>query len=123
MAYKLVEYGGKPVLKRSPGKGSWPGAKQVFRQKDSQGQLIKDIVGLREEHIDGAEVLLRKVMESGKITVTLPTLAQSQSILAKELGHLPDETKTIRNPVHYGVEFTPRLIFLREEIERKLVES
>jgi nicotinate phosphoribosyltransferase len=123
MAYKLVEYGGKPVLKRSPGKGSWPGAKQVFRQKDSQGQLIKDIVGLREEHIDGAEVLLRKVMESGKITVTLPTLAQSQSILAKELGHLPDETKTIRNPVPYGVEFTPRLIFLREEIERKLVES
>ena len=123
MAYKLVEYGGKPVLKRSPGKSSWPAAKQVFRQKDSQGQFIKDIVGLREEHIDGAEALLRKVMGSGKTTVTLPTLAQSRSILAKELERLPDETKTMRNPVHYGVEFTPRLIFLREEIERKLVKS
>src|SRR5919112_847844 len=46
MAYKLVEYGDRPVLKRSPGKSSWPGAKQLFRQRNNQGQLEKDIVGL-----------------------------------------------------------------------------
>src|SRR5918994_4443797 len=67
MAYKLVQYGDKPVLKRSPGKGSWPAAKQLFRQRNTQGQHVKDIVGLREEHVDGTEALLTKVMESGKI--------------------------------------------------------
>ena len=71
MAYKLVEYGDKPVLKRSPGKSSWPGAKQLFRQRNSQGQLERDLIGLRDEHVVGTEALLRKVMESGKLAVTL----------------------------------------------------
>lgn len=123
MAYKLVEYAGKPVLKRSPGKGSWPGAKQLFRYKKSQGQFVKDIVGLREEHIDGAEALLTKVMESGKIVVTLPSLAQSRSRLTRELGELDGATKAIRDPVQYPVEFTPKLLRLREEIERKPIKG
>lgn len=121
MAYKLVEYGDKPVLKRSPGKSSWPGAKQLFRQRNSQGQLERDIIGLRDEHVVGTEALLRKVMESGKIAVTLPTLAQSRALLAKELGELPDSTKAIRNPVLYSVEFSPKLVRLRDETERKLL--
>src|SRR5690606_5210661 len=33
-AYKLHEYAGKPCRKRSPGKESWPGPRQVFRQLD-----------------------------------------------------------------------------------------
>jgi nicotinate phosphoribosyltransferase len=122
MAYKLVEYGEKPVLKRSPGKISWPGAKQLFRQRNNQGQLEKDIVGLRTERITGTETLLRKVMDKGKIVVTLPTLAQSRAGLAKEFGNLPDLTKAIRNPVLYPVEFTPALVHLREETERKLIQ-
>jgi nicotinate phosphoribosyltransferase len=121
MAYKLVEYGGKPVLKRSPGKVSWPGAKQLFRQRNNQGQLEKDIVGLRDERIAGTETLLRKVMEGGKIVVTLPTLAQSRAVLAKVLENLPDLTKAIRNPVLYPVEFSSELVRLREETERKLL--
>jgi nicotinate phosphoribosyltransferase len=118
MAYKLVEYGGNPVLKRSPGKGSWPAAKQLFRQSKSQEQAVKDIVGLREERIDGAEALLTKVMESGKIVGTLPTLAQSRSRLTRELEKLDGATKAIRDPVPYPVEFTPKLLRLREEIEQ-----
>ena len=122
MAYKLVEYGEKPVLKRSPGKISWPGAKQVFRQRNNQGQLEKDIIGLRDERITGTEALLRKVMKSGKIVTALPTLAESRAGLAKELGHLPDLIKAIRNPVLYRVELSPALVQLREETERKLIK-
>lgn len=123
MAYKLVEYGDKPVLKRSPGKISWPGTKQLFRQRNRQGQLEKDIIGLRSERIAGAEPLLRKVMEEGKIVVTLPTLSESRAGLATELEHLPDLTKAIRNPLLYPVEFTPALARLLEETERKLIKS
>lgn len=123
MAYKLVEYGDKPVLKRSPGKISWPGTKQLFRQRNHKGQLEKDIIGLRSERIAGAEPLLRKVMEEGKIVVTLPTLSESRAGLATELEHLPDLTKAIRNPLLYPVEFTPALARLLEETERKLIKS
>jgi nicotinate phosphoribosyltransferase len=123
MAYKLVQYGGKPVLKLSPGKGSWPAPKQLFRQRNSQGQAVKDIVGLREEHIAGTEALLTKVMESGKIVITLPTLAQSRSRLARELEELDGATKAIRDPVQYPVEFTPKLLRLRQEIEQNSIDS
>jgi nicotinate phosphoribosyltransferase len=122
MAYKLVEYDNRPVLKRSPGKISWPGAKQVFRQRNNQGQLERDIIGLRDERIPGTERLLRKVMENGKIVITLPALTQSRAGLAKELGHLPDSTKAIRKPVLYTVEFSPALVQLREETERTLIK-
>ena len=80
---------------------------------------MKDIVGLREEHIAGTEALLTKVMESGKIVITLPTLAQSRSRLARELEELDGATKAIRDPVQYPVEFTPKLLRLREEIESR----
>jgi nicotinate phosphoribosyltransferase len=123
MAYKLVEYGDKPVLKKSPGKISWPGTKQVFRQRNDQGQLEKDIIGLRHERITGTEALLRNVMKDGKVVVTLPTLAESRAGLAKELGHLPDWIKAIRNPVLYPVEFSPALLRLREETERNLIDT
>ena len=123
MAYKLVEYAGKPVLKRSPGKVSWPGAKQIFRQRNSRGQLDKDMVGLRGQNITGTEALLTNVMKSGKIVAPLPTLAQSRSRLSGEVSHLPDATKEIRNPACYTVEFTPELIALRQEIEQKLVQA
>lgn len=35
--YKLQEYDGKPRRKRSEGKATLPGAKQVFRQRDADG--------------------------------------------------------------------------------------
>src|SRR5205814_9412642 len=37
IAYKLIEYGARPVLKLSTGKASWPGKKQVFRMRDERG--------------------------------------------------------------------------------------
>ena len=38
-AYKLVEYAGLPRRKRSEGKATWPGRKQVFREYDAQGRI------------------------------------------------------------------------------------
>ena len=61
-------------------------------------------------------------MKSGKIVAALPSLAESRAGLAKELGHLSDLIKAIRNPVLYPVEFSPALVRLREETERKLIK-
>ena len=120
MAYKLVEYAGRPVLKLSPGKISWPGEKQVFRQYDSHGQLQRDVIGLRDEHFLGMEPLLRKVMEHGKVLSPQPTLDDSRTTLLQEFACLPDSVKAIRNPSPYPVEFTPGLRDLLEQTGREI---
>jgi nicotinate phosphoribosyltransferase len=62
IAYKLVCYYQRPVMKLSPGKAYQPGAKQVFRFKDAGGQLSRDVVGLQIEKMSDGEPLLTQVM-------------------------------------------------------------
>lgn len=123
IAYKLVEYDGRPVLKLSTGKVSWPGKKQVFRLRDNKGQLQKDIVALRDENVAEAEPLLKKVMAKGQSLKPCPSLDQSRAIFSDEFKRLPDSIKVIRDPANYPVDFTPRLRALREEIEQKVSHS
>jgi len=123
IAYKLVEYDHRPVLKLSPGKVSLPGRKQVFRLRDDKDQLQRDIIGLRDENISGAEPLLKKVMEGGKIAAPCPSLDDSRSTFQEEFSCLPEPFKAIQNPPHYAVELTPRLQALSEEIARKVAQN
>jgi nicotinate phosphoribosyltransferase len=120
IAYKLVEYDGRPVLKLSPGKVSLPGKKQVFRLRDNKDRLQRDIMGLRDEKISGAEPLLKKAMERGKITGLCPSLDNSRRTFQEELSRLPEPFKAIQHPTRYAVELTPRLRALSEEITRKV---
>lgn len=109
IAYKLVEYDKRPVLKLSTGKVSLPGKKQAFRVCDKQGQLQKDIIALRGENFAGAEPLLKQVMTEGKITVPLPSLEAIRSVFLSEFAKLAEPIKAIRNPSHYLVEHSARL--------------
>jgi nicotinate phosphoribosyltransferase len=118
IAYKLVEFQSRPVLKLSPGKASWPGRKQVFRQKGADGQAEKDVIGLRDENFSG-ETLLKQVMRDGRRMSAHPTLRQMRELLAADLAVLPENLKAIREPRHFPVEFTPKLKALREEIVKK----
>ena len=49
-AYKLQEYADRPRRKRSEGKASWPGRKQVFRRLDRFDRLASDILTLSHEN-------------------------------------------------------------------------
>ncbi len=120
MAYKLVDYNGRPVLKLSTGKISLPGPKQIFRSTQPQGQLKGDLLGLRDENHRGAEPLLKKVMENARRVAPLPSLKEIRAIFLEEFGHLDDRLKSIRNPALYPVELSPRLKRLQEEIQEKI---
>jgi nicotinate phosphoribosyltransferase len=85
MAYKLQEYAGKPRRKRSPGKSTWPGAKQVFRER---GETIHDRVALVGEEVRG-EPLLVQVMRDGRLSAPLPSLTGIREHCARELQGLP----------------------------------
>src|SRR5262249_52862637 len=45
-AYKLQEYAGRARRKRSIGKATWPGRKQVFRRTGPDGRMCEDVVTL-----------------------------------------------------------------------------
>ena len=63
MAYKLVEYAGRPRMKLSTKKVLYPGRKQVFRVVED-GRMVRDVIGLHDEILEG-EPLLRPVMRGG----------------------------------------------------------
>ncbi len=48
-AYKLQEYAGRARRKRSEGKATWPGRKQVYRRYDPDGVIAADTVALIDE--------------------------------------------------------------------------
>ena len=49
LAYKLVEYDGRPCSKHSPGKSDLPGRKQVWRRHDAHGLIAADQIALADE--------------------------------------------------------------------------
>ncbi len=123
MAYKLVEYNGRPVLKLSTGKATLPGRKQLFRFADNQGRLHKDVIALRDESLPGAEPLLRKVMENGKATEPYPSLKELRERFLDELNRLDGKTRAIRDPAPHLVELSPRLDQLRKKIEQQVTQT
>ncbi len=80
-AYKLVEYDGRPVAKRSHGKPSLPGRKQVWRTPHTDY--------LRPAHdppLEGATPVLEPVMLHGERVGTAPSLSEIRQRAARERG-------------------------------------
>lgn len=123
IAYKLVEYNGRSVLKLSTGKVSCPGKKQVFRFADSKGYLKKDIIALRGEELSGGEPLLKKVMQGGKIRAPHPNLKEIREDFLHEFIRLEESIKAIRNPAVYPVKLSPQLSTLREDMEKEVARA
>jgi nicotinate phosphoribosyltransferase len=119
IAYKLVEFEGRPVLKLSTGKASWPGSKQVYRFQNTEGTLEKDIIALRDEKIGDAEPLLEKVMTDGKRVTEPPLLASLRARFAEEFRRLPETVKAIRSPSTYAVQISSGAQTLRASAERQ----
>jgi nicotinate phosphoribosyltransferase len=120
IAYKLVEHNGRPVLKLSTGKASCPGRKQLFRFVNERGYFDSDLIALREEDIPGAEPLLQKVMEKGRILGRYPSLKQIRETFRADFSRLDESFKAIRNPALYPVETSLPLRQLQEQVARRV---
>ncbi len=123
MAYKLVDYERRPVLKLSTGKASWPAEKQVFRFCDDQNRLRKDLIALRDEQNPDADALLQKVMDGGKMTTPSPTIDEIRNNFLTEFKRLPDSIKAIKRPANYPVEFSSQLTELRRAVEKETAQA
>ncbi|MDR3569207.1 MAG: nicotinate phosphoribosyltransferase [Syntrophobacteraceae bacterium] len=126
IAYKLVEYDGRPVLKLSRAKKTLVNQKQVFREV-SGGKMSGDTIGRRAESLPG-EPLLECVMRGGKRQVSPQTLETIRERFLSEFSSLGDEHKAIKSPKDYPVRLSPMLEAaqsrtVREVRKRELGES
>ena len=88
--YKLEEYAGQARRKRSTGKATWPGRKQIWRQRDAAGAIVRDVVGLAAEAAapPPGMPLLVEVMRGGEL-LEAGTLIDARHRCAEELARLP----------------------------------
>ncbi len=119
MAYKLVSYAGRPVLKLSAGKASLPGPKQVFRVSEG-GRLNHDVIAREGETVPGGEPMLGLVMKDGRVSVTLPGLPEIRDRCADEMARLGDDHQAIRDPQPYPVLLSRGLRSLKGRLERSV---
>jgi nicotinate phosphoribosyltransferase len=117
-AYKLQEYAGRPRRKRSPGKTNWPGAKQVFRLRDTRGEIERDMLALAAETHAG-EPLLQPVLRHGELVAPLPPLAACRDHAASELRSLPQRLRSLLLQEPYRVEVAPSLRALAARVDEE----
>jgi nicotinate phosphoribosyltransferase len=111
--YKLVEVEGpdgmRPVLKRSVGKSTRPGAKQVWRVLD-RGAAVKDVVALVTEPPPHAgDALLQPVMRMGTRLAGSPAPAQLRAGCAEKIAMMPRSIRELEPNDDYPVELSPAL--------------
>jgi nicotinate phosphoribosyltransferase len=107
-AYKLQEYAGLPRRKRSTGKATWPGRKQVWRRYDRDGRMMADTLSTEGDLHEG-EPLIHPVMAGGRRIGPQPSLHDIRAHARHELERLPAELREISPLEPYPVEVSASL--------------
>ncbi|MGB2868843.1 MAG: nicotinate phosphoribosyltransferase [Bacteroidota bacterium] len=138
--YKLCMADGKPRLKFSENytKTTLPGLKSVVRYSERDGLFYADGIMLENEtpihHIFHPffpeqrsvvrnydfEPLQRNVMKNGRISIKLPTVAESARYAQERLDHVPPEHKRFENPHVFKVGISTNLMNLRSQLYEEL---
>jgi len=115
--YKLQEYAGKPRRKRSSGKATWPGRKQVFRHYDGAGRFEHDVVTVEGDERQG-EPLVVPVMRKGRRLHAPETLQAIRERAAGQLAKLPGRLRALEScAIPYPVEIAPALRKLAGQVD------
>jgi nicotinate phosphoribosyltransferase len=110
MAYKLVEYAGRPRVKLASHKVIYPGRKQVFRTVRG-GLMVGDTIGRHNEALPG-EPLLRPVMRGGeRLPAGRVSLDDARRHALRERDRLPDAVRRLEPVIApYPVETSDALV-------------
>jgi len=120
-AYKLQEYAGLPRRKRSTGKATWPGRKQVWRRYGPDGRMIGDVLSLESDDQSG-EPLIQLVMRGGRRVSPSPTLAEIRVRAARNLARLPEPLRRLDPRGSYPVQIADALVRLASETDVRLAQ-
>lgn len=116
-AYKLQSYAGEPRRKRSEGKATWAGAKQVHREHRG-GRMVGDRLTPVDEAAPG-HPLLHPVLRGGEPVTERPGLAAIREHASAEVGSLPEALHSLEPAVEpYPVVVSERLREVTREADR-----
>lgn len=124
IAYKLVEYERRPVLKLSSGKKTLIGKKQVYRRYDPEGKMDHDRICLLDSADSDGEPLLDLVMKDGIAIRATESLASIRARFREEWEKLPLKYRAIQPKGYYPVQVSEVLRRLdARTAEEKRVEE
>lgn len=115
-AYKLEEYAGRARRKRSEGKATWPGRKQVFRRYGPDGRMLEDFLTLEGRSEEG-EPLIHPVMHGGRRLAPPDPLTKMRGYAAEQLAHLPEPFQALRDAPAYPVKIAEALTALANKVD------
>lgn len=102
-AYKLQEYAGVPRRKRSTGKATWPGRKQVWRRYDAEGRMASDVLSTEGDLQEG-EKLIVPVLQQGRPVMHQSSLQDIRAHTRAQLHRLPREFERLQVGPSYPVQ-------------------
>ncbi|WP_349573487.1 nicotinate phosphoribosyltransferase [Azotobacter salinestris] len=116
--YKLQEYAGQPRRKRSEGKATWPGRKQVWRRYDEAGCCCGDSLMLEGEAGEG-QALIQPVIQGGRRLAPSPSLEAVRAHALRQLDSLPPALQDLEPAPAYPVEVSDALRLMAAAIDRQ----
>jgi nicotinate phosphoribosyltransferase len=116
-AYKLQEYARRARRKRSEGKATWPGRKQVFRRFGPDGRMVGDVLTL-EGDVQEGEPLIVPVMQAGKRLASPRPLSEIRDYARAQLAKLPDALRMLEGDASYPVHVAPAIRALADAVDR-----
>ena len=103
--YKLVELDGLGKIKLSPGKKTYPMAKQVFRRRDRSDRFCGDHVTRADESAEG-QPLLVPILQAGRLVAELPSLESIRSHCREQLASLPERLRALDAKPDYPISYS-----------------
>ena len=122
--YKLIEYNGRPKIKISEEKLTYPGKKQIYRIYNERGIFKEDILMLDDDKAPpNSEVLLIPIMEKGILISKIPQLMEIQQYYLKNIKKLPGEYKTLDENHVFKLKISKKLRELTNSLSSKYSKS
>jgi nicotinate phosphoribosyltransferase len=121
-AYKLVEYAGHPRRKRSEGKATWPGRKQVYRwyEHGNSRTISSDIITTVGDPQEG-EALIAAFMQGGERVIPAEPLARARERTMAQLDSLPQHLRMLADQPSYPVHISPALEALAHKADQEVL--
>jgi nicotinate phosphoribosyltransferase len=117
--YKMVQIQDgsrlRDVIKRSAGKATWPGLKQVYRVTSS-GIATRDVIALEGEACDGRP-LLEPVIEHGRRVGAAAPIATLRSRALSSISELPPSLRQLDPAGPYEASVSPGLTELQSSLQ------
>jgi nicotinate phosphoribosyltransferase len=107
-----------PKIKLAEGKRTFPGKKQLYRERDEQGNIARYVLAVDGE-LDGkqgVEALLQPAVIAGLPVYANTPLTETQARVGQEVAALPAEYKGAKAQVKLRAETTPKLEALTEKL-------